>query len=226
MKTIDFRIFYDRFDTPVVDLDCGVKCAVHNPTGKPFCCDICQAVPAVYHQEWNYLSQATDLWHVWLGQECQENEAERATLIAETPENMLLLACNGPSLCQRPMRAVSCRQFPFFPYISSDLRFLGLAYEWNFEQSCWVISNLGLVTDRYRREFIQGFEDLFSVWPEEFNSYVQLSEELRQHFRALKRRFPLLHRNGNYYLVSPGSERRERISPMRLPRFGLYFIES
>ena len=48
---------------------------------------------------------------------------------------MLLLACQGPAHCQRPFRALSCRQFPFFPYITADDRFIGLAYEWEFEPS-------------------------------------------------------------------------------------------
>ena len=52
-----------------------------------------------------------------------------------------MLACLGPAHCQRPFRAVSCRQFPFFPYISSSLRFIGLAHEWEFENTCWVMQS-------------------------------------------------------------------------------------
>ena len=68
----DIRALYAGFDTPVTALDCGQMCAPHNPSGKPFCCDICHAVPAAYESEWRALEPVTDLWHVWRGDECAE----------------------------------------------------------------------------------------------------------------------------------------------------------
>jgi len=219
---IDVRRFYDRFDAPVTEFDCGALCAPHNPNGKPFCCDICHAVPAVYQQEWQYLQRSTDLWHEWRGDECSDSSGNLAEVHSETPENMLLLACKGPQHCVRRFRSISCREFPFFPYISSDYRFLGLAYDWSFEASCWVISNLGSVTMQYRQEFIRAYDDLFSLWPEELDSYAGLSESMRDQFSAWNRRIPLLHRNGGSYLISPDRERLRKISPERFPRFGPY----
>ncbi|HPO57326.1 MAG TPA: hypothetical protein PLV53_00630 [Anaerolineaceae bacterium] len=143
---IDFRRLYDRFDAPVTEFDCGLLCAPHNPSGLPFCCDICQAVPVAYRQEWEYLRQNTGLWHPWQGSECPADPADPADLREQTPDHMVLLACQGPAHCQRNFRAVSCRQFPFFPYITADDRFLGLACEWEFENMCWVISHLETVT--------------------------------------------------------------------------------
>jgi hypothetical protein len=219
---INIRQFYERFNAPVTAFDCGKKCAPHNPSGKPFCCDICQAVPALYDQEWQYLSRSTDLWHPWRGDECSSEPVDPAILLAETPEHMLLAACLGPERCQRNFRAVSCRQFPFFPYITSDDRFLGLAYEWGFEQSCWVISNLGSVTQAYRQEFIQVYDEILALWPEDYDSYANLSAEMREHFAEQKRRIPLLHRNGGYYLLSPSSERLQRVDLAQFRRFGPY----
>lgn len=219
---IDFRQLYDRFDAPIADVDCGLMCAPHNPNGKPFCCDICQAVPAAYRQEWAYLEQHTNLWHIWRGDECPGDPDDPDALRAETPEHMQLLACLGPEHCQREFRAVSCRQFPFFPYVTSDERLIGLAYEWAFEPTCWLISNLGRVTQAYRREFIQIYDELFDQWPDEYESYVILSQQAREHFAAQKRRIPILHRNGGYYLLSPASERLRRVSPEAFRRFGPY----
>jgi len=219
LPPLNIRQYYDCFDAAMTALDCGTQCAPHNPSGKPFCCDICQAVPAVYLQEWEYLQQNTDLWHKWRGDECSEvlesseDSVDPSGLITETPEHMLLLACKGPDHCQRQYRAISCRQFPFFPYISTDFRFLGLAYEWEFESTCWVIHNLGAVTSAYRREFIQVYEDLFTLWQDDFTSYAIHSDHLREYYAARKRRFPLLHRNGSDYLVSPASERMQRMGP-------------
>ena len=223
LQPADIRALYDGFNSAIAELDCGKKCAPHNPSGKPFCCDICQAVPAAYKSEWKYLEPNIDLWHKWRGNECEENTpAETARLQADVPEGMVLLSCLGPSLCQRDFRALSCRQFPFFPYVTSDYRFIGLAYEWQFEPVCWVISNLAEVTQTYREEFLRTYDRIFALFQEEFEHYAYHSELLRTEFIRRRKRFPLLHRGGGYYLVSPASERMQRVQADRLPRFGPY----
>lgn len=222
IPSLDIRQLYDGFDAPVTTLDCGSRCAPFNPSGKPFCCDICHAVPVAYHPEWEYLQRSTELWHVWRGDECASEPADPAELQQDTPEHLLLLACQGPAHCQRDYRAMSCRQFPFFPYITAGYRFLGLAYHWDFEPVCWVISHLGQVTARYRDEFIRTYDRLLAEWDEEMESYAALSEDLRAAFSARKRRIPLLHRNGGFYLLSPGSERLQRVAPEHLPKHGFY----
>jgi hypothetical protein len=225
LPPIQVRDLYDRFNAPVTEIDCGQQCAIHSPTGKPFCCDICQAVPAAYLQEWEYLRQHTDLWHEWRGDECSQPEPDPVDpqdLRAETPLHMCLLACKGPAECQRPNRALSCRQFPFFPYVTADYRFLGLAYEWEFEPVCWVLSHLDAVTPAYRREFIRTYDGLFALWQDEFESYAIRSEQMRAVFITQKRRIPILHRNGGTYLLSPASERIQRVDPGRLRAFGPY----
>ena len=223
LEAADIRSLYDGFNSPIAALDCGRQCAPHNPSGKPFCCDICQAVPAAYKSEWKYLQQDTDLWHKWRGDECGETSAKEITrLKAETPKNMILLACLGPDRCQRDFRALSCRQFPFFPYITSDHRFIGLAYEWEFESVCWVISNLGNVTRAYREEFVRTYDKLFALFQEEFEQYAYHSQIMRAEFSKRKKRFPLVHRNGRDYLVSARSERLARLGADQLPRFGFY----
>jgi hypothetical protein len=217
---LNVRKLYERFNASVTDFDCGTKCSPHNPSGKPFCCDICHAVPVAFHQEWDYLQINTDLWHEWRGDECPQDPDDPDELRAEIPEHMLPLACKGPALCQRNFRALSCRQFPFFPYITSDGRVIGLAYEWPFPPTCWVISNLGAVTEEFRREFVLVYDELLAGWEAEFASYASMSAEMRAYFAAHRRRIPILHRDGGYYLLSPGSERLRPVSPDRLRRFG------
>lgn len=219
----EIRRIYDGFDSSIATLDCGKKCAPHNSSGKPFCCDICHAVPAAYKSEWKYLQDNTQLWHKWRGNECGNTITEdRARLKSETPKEMILLACLGPSQCERDFRALSCRQFPFFPYLTSNYRFLGLAYEWEFESKCWVISNLSKVTQKYRQEFVRTYDHLFALFQNEFDNYAYHSEKLRTEFVKRKRRFPLLHRNGADYLVSPTSERLHRIDANEFPKFKPY----
>ncbi len=202
----DIRALYDAFDAPLTALDCGQMCALHNPSGKPFCCDICHAVPAAYQQEWNFLREKTDLWHSWRGDECKAG-ADAEKLRDETPDNMVLLACLGPQACQRMYRALSCRQFPFFPYVTADFRFVGLAFEWEFAPVCWVIQNPDAVTDVYRQQFVALHDRLFALEQEIFESYAIHSARMREVYAAHRRRILLLHRAGGWRLISPGSGR-------------------
>ena len=221
----DIRALYTTFDSPIAKLDCGKKCAPHNPRGVPFCCDICHAVPAAYTSEWTYLRNATDLWHKYSRDDCPASDSSKAgepLADSKLPPNMILLACLGADRCQRPNRIISCRAFPFFPYITSDHRFLGLAVEWEFESVCWVISNLDQVTKKYRAEFIHTFDYLIATFNDVFESYEVHSQKLRARFGSRKKRFSLLHRNGQNYLVSPLSERMQKVQPGQLPRFGYY----
>jgi len=222
LKSGQLRKLYDGFDSPIARLDCGGKCAPHNPSGKPFCCDICHAVPAAYKSEWKYFQEDTDLWHKYRGDECKAGDGTKERLKDETPKDMILLACLGPDQCQREFRALSCRQFPFFPYVTSDYRFIGLAYEWEFEQRCWVVSNLDRVTRKYRNEFVETYDRVFALFQDEFDNYAYHSERMRAHFAKQRRRFALLHRNRGYYLVSPYSQRLALVDVVSLPKFGYY----
>ncbi len=134
--------FYTGFSAPVTAVDCGRMCAPHNPHGIPFCCDICHAVPAVYHQEWEYLRLHTDLWHPWRGRmrlrTGQSIHSGGGYTGAHASAGM-----QGPAHCQREYRSSSCRQFPFFPYITANDRFIGMTYHWDFEPTCWVIRQPG-----------------------------------------------------------------------------------
>jgi len=72
----DIRSLYDGLNSPIAELDCGRKCAPHNPSGKLFCCDLCHAVPAAYKSECKYLQPYTDFCHKWRGDECEETVPE------------------------------------------------------------------------------------------------------------------------------------------------------
>ena len=157
---LDIARLYASFAAPIAEVDCGMLCAPHNPSGKPFCCDICVAVPVAFKEEWAYLKPNTQLWHRLRGDECPTDPIDVPKMKAETPSYMHLMACRGPEHCERDFRTLSCRQFPFSPYITADDRFIGLTYNWDFEQVCWVISNLDQVTPAYRQEFIDLYDRL------------------------------------------------------------------
>jgi hypothetical protein len=85
-----------------------------------------------------------------------------------------------------------------------------------------VISNLLKVTQQYRAEFVRMYDRLFALFQNEFENYAYHSEKLRTEFIKRTKRFPLLHRNGAVYLVSPLRERLYRVDARRLPKFKPY----
>ena len=216
----EIRALYAGFNLPISAVDCGQKCAPHNPSGIPFCCDICEAVPAAYESEWAALQKTTKLWHRYRGDECvAQPEALDEDVL---PEGMLLLACLGAHACERENRLMSCRQFPFFPYVSSDYEFLGLAYDWEFEEKCWVISNLTQVTDVYREEFVRTFDGIFALFQDEFDSYAIRSEEMRDVFAEQQRGFVIVLRGGGLGMIDPLEEGITPLEAEQAPAFGAY----
>ena len=137
---------------------------------------------------------------------------------------MQMIACQGHALCQRQFRSITCRAFPFFPYLDRQGDFLGLSAYWEYEDRCWVISNLDQVTDTYRQEFITTVETIFCSIPSEKETYRQFSIRMRRIFGRKNRNITLLHRNGGVYMVSPRSGRMSQVNPIDLPRFGPYKI--
>jgi hypothetical protein len=220
IKRVGFPALYARFRSPIAEFDCGKKCAPYNENGVPFCCDISHAVPTAYTEEWEYLQANTDLWKAWEAEDSQETQRLRS----ETPDGQVLIACLGYQRCQRGFRALSCRSFPFFPYITEDGHFAGLSYYWDFEDRCWVISNLHVVHSGYRQEFISVYDLIFKRSPEERESFLYHSNVMRQTFAKRRRAIPLLHRNGENYKVSPSTGKMRRSPLEKMPKFGVYKI--
>jgi hypothetical protein len=219
----EFAALYSRFQAPIAALDCGSKCAPYNEHGVPFCCDTRHAVPTAYQAEWEYLQVSTDLWHLYgSGPGDQGSVIEAARLRAQTPEDQVLIACLGYTLCQRGFRSVACRAFPFFPYLDREGEFLGLSYYWEYEDRCWVISNLAVVSPEYRSEFFAAYDWLFEHKPEEKDNFRHHSGLMRQVFGRRRRAIPLLHRNGQAYKVTPRNGRLRRVGIESLPKFGPY----
>ena len=114
-ELFDFENLYLDFSLPIANFDCGEHCAPYNELAIPFCCDIQHAIPTAYQKEWDYLQMHTELWHLYQN----PDQLEMQRLNAKTAECQLLLACRGYEYCEREFRALSCRSFPFFPYITA-----------------------------------------------------------------------------------------------------------
>ena len=220
ISRIDFKELYTRFDTPISTLDCGYRCAPYNEYGAPFCCDTRHAVPTAYAPEWVHLEVNTDLWHLWE----PENPEDTNCLRAETPDGQVLIECQGHKKCQRNFRSITCRAFPFFPYITKDGEFIGISYYWQYEDRCWVISNLDRVTDTYREEFVEAYDQIFKHAPWELENFRYHSIIMRRVFGRRNQAIPLLHRLGMTYKVTPRNGRLRRVDPIALPKHGPFEI--
>ncbi len=216
----DFAGLYTQFKSPIAALNCGDKCAPYNERGVPFCCDTHHTVPSAYQAEWGYLQANTGLWHPWQPEDSHHLSHLRSAL----PEGQVLMECLGHTLCQRNFRSIACRSFPFFPYLTRQGEFIGITYYWEYEDRCWVISNLSNVSREYLEEFIQAYEKLFSWIPEEIENFHHQSTLMRRRFGQLHRAIPLLHRNGGYYKITPSNGRMRRAALDELPKFGPYRI--
>jgi hypothetical protein len=214
----DFASLYAGFQAPIAKFNCGDRCAPYNERGVPFCCDTHHAVPAAYQAEWEYLQANTDLWHLWEGR----TPAETSELTSLAPQGQVLIACLGHTQCQRGFRSLTCRSFPFFPYITRAGEFIGLSYYWEYEDRCWVISNLQVASREYLIQFIQTYDRLFLSMPAELEVFRAFSTLMRRVFGRQRRAIPLLHRSGSCYKITPKNGRLRRVAPDRLPRFGVY----
>jgi hypothetical protein len=216
-KPEDFARIYRRFRAPIARFDCGGKCAPLNG-GEPVCCSTDHAIPMVQNSEWRLLKSRTDLWRKF-----KPYNAASRKLVSALHHSCTAIACKGAAFCERDNRAMACRAFPFFPYITRERKFFGLAYYWEFENSCWVISNLTIVDPDFVREFVAAHEQLFAADADEFDTFLGQSVHMRREFSRRRRSIPLIGRDGGYFQVLPRSGGRiVPITAARLPKHGPY----
>jgi hypothetical protein len=215
-KPEDFARIYARFQAPIARFDCGRKCAPLNG-GEPVCCSAKNAVPLVQKSEWRLLKSRTDLWHRF-----KPFDAASRKLVEGLHQSCTAIECKGAAFCERENRSLACRAFPFYPYITVAGAFVGLAYYWDFENSCWVISNLHVVDAAFVREFVAAHEMLFAADRDEFDTFRQQSASMRRVFTRRRRVIPLIGRDGGFFKVMPRSGRILPADPARFPRHGPY----
>ncbi|MCJ7715503.1 MAG: hypothetical protein MUO54_03145 [Anaerolineales bacterium] len=217
---LSFEELYRGFSVPVTGIDCGEKCGPFNDYGVPVCCDIQLVVPSAYDLEWDYLQEKTDLWNLWQG----SSEIGKEELTREIQPGQVLLQCLGQTHCQREFRSLTCRAFPFFPYLDSAGNFKGLSYYREYRDQCWVISNLSLVNDDYKKQFRWVFEKIFSLYPSDKENYQGFSNHMRDQAADAGREIPLLDFAGRVHIINPGNEQIREITYHELDCFGPFGI--
>lgn len=205
-----FQRVYDLFDASVGRVDCGSKCAPLNG-GEPVCCSTQHAVPVVHKAEWRFLRSRSRLWRKF-----EPYDAATREIVDTLTDTCAAIECKGARFCERDNRSVACRAFPFFPYLSRTGEFLGLAYYWDYEDRCWVISNLKIVTREFIEQFHAAFEEIFRADREEYETFLQQSAIMRRVFTRRRRPFPLICGDGKLMKVLP---RGRGIVPARFDEF-------
>lgn len=177
-----------------------------------------------YNAEWDYLIQNTDLWHIYK----PNNNDDSMYLQDKVPEDQVLIECQGYLKCQRSFRSITCRSFPFFPYIDHQGKFIGLTYYWEYEDRCWVINHLDTVTTQYRDEFIQAFDYLFQQSEQEYLNFRHQSIIMRRVFGRKKRTIPLISRKSTaqlqFYKISPRNGRMRKVEGNSFSKYGVYYF--
>ncbi len=216
----DFAEIYRRFQASISRHDCGKWCAPLNGGGGPICCSTNDAVPVVHRSEWKLLKSRTDLWHGF-----KPYDANTRAIVSGLHHSNCAIECKGAAFCERDNRTLACRAFPFFPYIDKAGDFIGLSYYWDFEDRCWVISNMQIVERDFLDEFVSAFEYLFSVDPEEFDTYKKHSASMRRVFTRRRQPIPLIGREGGFFKVMPKTAKVLPMTAAGLPKYGPYKSE-
>lgn len=211
-----FAELYRRFQASISRHDCGRWCAPLNG-GSPICCSTQDAVPIVHRAEWKLLKSRTDLWRPF-----KPYDANTRNIVDSLHHSNCAIECKGAAFCERDNRSLACRAFPFFPYIDKHGDFIGLSYYWDFEDRCWVISNMQIVEAEFLKEFVAAYEYLFSFDPDEFDTYKSHSANMRRVFSRRRQPIPLIGREGGFFKVMPKTAKVLPITAAELPKYGPY----
>lgn len=211
-----FAGIYDRFTETLVGLDCGRKCAPLNG-GEPVCCSTQHAVPVMHKEEFKLLRSRSDLWRPFKAYDASTRE-----IVDTLIETCTTAECKGAAFCERANRSLACRAFPFFPYLTREGKFIGLATYWDFEDRCWVMSNLRSVRSKFVREFVTAFEHAMQVDRDELDGFMELSATMRRVFTRWRRPIVLIGRAGGYFKVLPRTAKVAKISDRDLRPRGPY----
>ena len=214
-----FEDLYTEFSSPLSDIDCGLKCGPYNDRGVPVCCDIQLTIPAAFESEWEFLQESTDLWMSWSSSDDPGNPDN-----IDLQDGQVLLQCLGHKKCQRSYRTLTCRAFPFYPYLDSSGTFTGLAYYPDYRDSCWMISNLERVSRQFRQEFHQAYAMVFTQFPDSRENFNQFAAFIREEACERGEDITILDFEDGVHYLNPASEKMRQIDYPELQAYGVFEV--
>lgn len=219
LEPADFAALYEGFDAPVSRYDCGRKCAPLN-NGTALCCSADNAVVVAYKTEFEFLKGRTDIWSKF-----KPYDYSTRQIVEELTHDCMAIECKGVAFCERNNRTLTCRGFPFYPYLTRQKELVGIGTYWMFEDRCWMISNLEIVERTFIDQFLATYEAIFAKDKSEFQTYVEFSASARRVFSRWKREIPLLGRDGKLMIVEPSTGAIRPGKPRDFPKIAPFNSE-
>ncbi|MBE7411760.1 MAG: hypothetical protein L6Q54_05040 [Leptospiraceae bacterium] len=183
----EISYYYTLLNEELTNFDCGSLCKDQND-GVPFCCVPKNAVPFLYRKEFQLLKSRSELWRVWEPKTAQEKKLKST----HEGEDTLFCECKGVAFCERENRSISCRTFPFEPYLDKRGVLVGLIFMKEFLTSCPLSSRLSDI----RQEYIDGhflfWEKLLLRKKDEYDTYKKSSSAYRRWSKKENKKIPLL----------------------------------
>lgn len=126
--------------------------------------------------------------------------------------------------CQRDFRTLTCRAFPFYPYLDNQGAFLGLATYPEFRFGCWILSNLEVVSQEYKLAFRWAFQQVFERYPDYRLNFIEYSQAERENAAEDGNKVLLLDFAGDAYQVDPRTEKKYPVQYKDLRAFGPFEV--
>ena len=188
----NLRELYALIEAPVTAFNCGTLCSPTND-GVPFCCDRDQLFPVLWKTELAMHRKWSDFWE----ERPPEDALERRMLKSMRP-CFTVGECAGPEHCEREKRSISCRTFPFEPYLDHTGELVGLVFDHRFGMRCPLAGEERFddVTPKFIDQALRFFTRLFEIDPKEVEAYLGTSEQKRRSFAQKGRPVPVLTRKG------------------------------
>jgi hypothetical protein len=167
--------FYRLLSVPMTDFDCGSKCAPDND-GVPYCCDREQVTPVLFRDEYRWHREQGTFWKKMPIKTKQEKK-----LVEETCTYNVFSLCPGVKNCRRTLRSLSCRMFPFEPFLDKKGSVIGLVYQDGDNERCPLIGkSRRFYNQAYISNAIRVWQELVDTFPEEKEMYLRESRRRKR----------------------------------------------
>ncbi len=177
------RRFYRLLSVKMIDFDCGELCAPKNE-GIPRCCENESCVPILFHEEYKWHRKNGTFW-----KRMPPTTKEIKKFIEESEDYYVFSKCPGPGGCKRSKRSLNCMTYPFQPYVNNKGEVLGLSLVDGADNQCPLTKKpKKTFNPQYIANSIQYWKELFTVYPEEEELYIDETKKRERRARRQGRK--------------------------------------
>jgi len=163
---------YRMLSVRMTDFDCGKWCAPRN-NGIPYCCDGKKVLPVLFKDEYRWHRQQGGFWH-----KLHVKTKADKRLVEESCSYNVFALCPGVRDCRRTLRSLTCRLFPFEPFLDSRGSVMGLVYQSSESGCCPLMGKpQHIYIRKYIRNAIRVWQELVDTFPEEKDLYIRESRK-------------------------------------------------